>query len=70
MFPSLINLTIMLSLVRLTSVYHSLYYMSVNSRISDWQIWKIQRKQFNSNRSKDFKNLSIDKRVEQHDETK
>ena len=70
MFPSLINLTIMLSLVRLTSVYHSLHYMSVNSRISDWQIWKIQRKQFNSNRSKDFKNLSIDKRVEQHDETK
>ena len=70
MFPSLINLTIMLSLVRLTSVYHSLHYMSVNSRISDWQIWKIQRKQFNFNRSKDFKNLSIDKRVEQHDETK
>ena len=69
MFPSLINLT-MLSLVRLTSVYHSLHYMSVNSRISDWQIWKIQRKQFNFNRSKDFKNLSIDKRVEQHDETK
>ena len=60
----------MLSLVRLTSVYHSLHYMSVNSRISDWQIWKIQRKQFNFNRSKDFKNLSIDKRVEQHDETK
>ena len=70
MFPSLINLTIMLSLVRLTSVYHSLHYMSVNSRISDWQIWKIQRKQFNFNRSKDFKNLSIDKRVEHHDETK
>ena len=49
MSQPLINVTIILSLVSLTSVYHFLQYMQVKSRITvcgNVQMWKISRKQY------------------------
>ena len=45
MCQSLTNVLIILSLVRLTSMYHSLQYVSVNSEIIVRQMWKISKKQ-------------------------
>ena len=46
MCQSLTNVLIILSLVRLTSMYHSLQYMSMNSEIIVRQMWKISKKQY------------------------
>ena len=44
MSQSLINVTVILSLVRLTPVYQCLQYMFVKSGITVRQMWKISRK--------------------------
>ena len=44
MSQSLINVTVILSLVRLTPVYQCLQYMFVKSEITVRQMWKISRK--------------------------
>ena len=46
MFQFLINVTITLFLARLTSVYHSLQYISVKSGITVKQTWKILNMQY------------------------
>lgn len=43
MSQTLINFVIILSVVRLTSAYHCLQYMSVKSGMTVTQMWKISR---------------------------